>query len=318
MRALNNIFAKNYFLFNYLPLICQKPNLTYVDIGSAHHSNELVFFLQKYMEITQYCYDPFEEKNILKNKFNFNFGLSNDAKNQKFYENENPQTSSFYPVNDRYKQYFKKNYNKRYVTKTYNITTNKLDNMKIDNLNFIKIDTQGYNYEIIKGCENLLDVFSPIILIELWNFDIYKQQYNFGEIISLLKNKGYIMLDIEKSHQWNFEGDFTNFSRSKKAFVAGDALFIKEDILIGNNKNMHTSKIDFIIFLCLIDIFGFRNLALSLIQNKYLKDEDKEELFKFLVNLKSKTIYKITQNKLLNFIIRNIFKFNIHGINYHY
>ena len=91
-----------------------------------------------------------------------------------------------------------------------------IDNMKIDNLNFIKIDTQGYNYEIIKGCENLLDVFSPIILIELWNFDIYKQQYNFGEIISLLKNKGYIMLDIEKSHQWNFEGDFTNFSRSKK------------------------------------------------------------------------------------------------------
>ena len=60
--------------------------------------------------------------------------------------------------------------------------------MNLKNINIIKIDTKGYNYEILQGAKKTLNESFPVLIIEAWNFDIYKQNFNIGDQISILKN----------------------------------------------------------------------------------------------------------------------------------
>ena len=46
------------------------------------------------------------------------------------------------------------------------------------------------------------------MIIEAWNFDIYKQNFNIGDQISILKKMGYVLLDIENSHSWRVSNNY--------------------------------------------------------------------------------------------------------------
>lgn len=48
-----------------------------------------------------------------------------------------------------------------------NINVNSLDNLCINNVDFIKIDVEGHEYEVLKGAEKLIKRDKPIILIEI-------------------------------------------------------------------------------------------------------------------------------------------------------
>jgi FkbM family methyltransferase len=61
--------------------------------------------------------------------------------------------------------------------------------------NFIKIDTQGYELEILKGAERSLRTCGALIL-ELNFIDIYKAAPMADEVIGWLKSRGFTIYDI--------------------------------------------------------------------------------------------------------------------------
>tara|TARA_B100001027_G_C16258769_1_gene328316 strand:- start:524 stop:1465 length:942 start_codon:yes stop_codon:yes gene_type:complete len=310
----NSFLFKNYFLINKVNKLLNDKSFHFIDIGSAHHSSNLGNILKKNFEVIEYNFDPLEISDEKKN--NYNFCLSDQNRDISFFENENTPTSSAYEVGEKYKDIFSENFKKRKTLKVNKVKGRTLSSFQIKKINFLKIDTQGYVYEILNGGKDLLIKNSPLILLELWNIDIYKQAFDLGEIFSFLKKIGYVMLEIEKSHMWD-TNNYYFFNRSKKVFIACDVLFIKEEIINGDIIGL--SKDDFIKLCSILDIYGFRNIVIKFIEiNKILDLEEKTILNNLLINKKTKIIDKLCKNKISNYLIRKFFNFNINGINLHY
>lgn len=74
-----------------------------------------------------------------------------------------------------------------HVEETVNGETimNTLDGMAInDHIEFVKIDVEGYEYEVLKGAENTIARDKPDIFVEI--FDV-----NYDKVNNLLKRMGY-------------------------------------------------------------------------------------------------------------------------------
>tara|TARA_B110000971_G_scaffold202742_1_gene222732 strand:+ start:482 stop:1228 length:747 start_codon:yes stop_codon:yes gene_type:complete len=108
-------------------------------------------------------------------------------------------SSTFSDINEN-SSYFKKKH--RYINKKkmnafyHNIETTVIPlskyliNRKIDNIDFLKIDTEGYELNVLKGLKNKIkDV--KIIFFEHHYNNMIKKNYNFADIHSLLINNKF-------------------------------------------------------------------------------------------------------------------------------
>jgi len=62
---------------------------------------------------------------------------------------------------------------------------------KINRINFMKIDTEGYEYKIIKGGIDSIEKFSPIMVIEFSKTNIETQGDTLEDLVDLLSSLGY-------------------------------------------------------------------------------------------------------------------------------
>ena len=132
----------------------------------------------------------------------------------------------------------------------YEVNVVTLDNKfeKLEKLNFIKIDAEGNEFEILKGCKNLINKFSPIIYFEYSS----RQDPNTLESVNFLDSLDY----VSYSHVTPL---FTvdNFNKNKVNIFSTSASFMilsipigmldtaLELILIKNNcKKIIRSKVD--------------------------------------------------------------------------
>lgn len=142
----------------------------------------------------------------------FNIGLGSKKRVFPFYRNPDSGSNSFYKINI-YGDCFvlsnstvaKKNHNKKtpkevleFNTKI-NVSVDTLDNIckkkSIKKIDILKIDTQGFEEEVLKGATNMLkNVF--IIELEIIFSDIYKKSSKFGAIDSLLSYNGFNLWEI--------------------------------------------------------------------------------------------------------------------------
>ena len=69
-------------------------------------------------------------------------------------------------------------------------------NVKEKNL-FLKIDTQGYEFEVLKGAEKIINKFKGI-LVEVSLTHLYEGQKNWLEIIEFIQSKGFLVWSIDR------------------------------------------------------------------------------------------------------------------------
>ena len=83
---------------------------------------------------------------------------------------------------------------------------------KIEQIDFLKIDTEGYEYEILKGAsENLKNI--KIILFEHHYDDMIEKGYKFSDINNiLLKNNFKQIFKIKMPFRKTFEYIYLNKS----------------------------------------------------------------------------------------------------------
>ena len=247
-----------------------------LDVGAQGGFNSDKFFPEKYNKyfkplLVEPLGDSLEDKQnshtIIKK------GFWSSAGDRKLYVlNNRPQSSSMYEPDKKSLTIYdfkEKDFYLFDVGKTIMVEcdtlSSSLKKLNINNLDYLKIDTQGAELEVLKGLEN----FRPLMIkCEVQIFPMYKNQPNWSEVVNTLYRLGYMISD------WKEIG-----SHSTKTPVEMDMIFIP-NFLIEPGKNLISKKEKEFISLMLISgqikllkkISKILNLGHSEI---YMKTEDR-------------------------------------------
>ena len=180
----------------------------FFDVG-AHKGETLKLFSNNFNIREFYCFEPspinFEylKKKNLRNKKNikiFNFGLGDKESVLAFNQLEESSSSTLVDINQDSNYYKKKqkilnflnlNRDKR---KKINVNMHCLSEFmkkeSIDKIDILKIDTEGYEYKVIKGAkENIKNI--QYIYFEHHFDNMLKKGYSFSDIHRYLTKNGF-------------------------------------------------------------------------------------------------------------------------------
>jgi FkbM family methyltransferase len=134
-------------------------------------------------------------------------GLSNRVGNQTFYVTVNPLDSSLLPPNKEYLA----NYELRphfELEREVDVPCTRYDTLYYQGRapapDAIKIDVQGFEYEVLLGFGGLLEACLGVEL-EAHFYQLYRGQKVLQDIVGLLSNYGMVLRNLEPSP--NFDGD---------------------------------------------------------------------------------------------------------------
>ena len=184
----------------------------FLDVG-AHKGESINFFLKnmKIKKIISFEASPLTFKILTKMKDRYlkkfpkteiiieNIALGSENKEVSFKQFNESSSSTLSNINEQSK-YFKKKFkllnffsNKKvYGTFKIKIETlsNYLEKNNIDKVGFLKIDTEGYEYEILKGMKDKIK-FVDIVMFEHHYDNMIKKNYTFLDINELLKQHNF-------------------------------------------------------------------------------------------------------------------------------
>lgn len=232
MKYLIRSFLQIYFgkhtkkLLNLLVNIQRDNKLNLIDIGAAGGLEPRWKSIRKLLKC--YLFEPDERSrsllNIADGDIIINAALSDRATNGTFNLCRRGQVSSIYKPNTDFINLFP-DANRFDIISSEAISFNNLDNIiDVDNhdIDFIKLDVQGAEVNILKGADKVLSGHVIGLEVEVEFHPIYQDQPLFGDISELLKSKGYEFFDFTNLCRWE-RNQFTTYGQC----VFGDALFMK-------------------------------------------------------------------------------------------
>jgi len=192
----------------------------------AHYGEEFQEYLKNNIKII-HGFEPVKKnykilnKNVkkLKGKIKiYPFALGNENKSEKkifLSDNNEAQSSSFLKPLLHLDQHPEISFNESEVVKI-----RRLDNFKIKNSNFMSIDVQGFELEVLKGAKRTLKEID-YIYCEVNTAETYKKNPLIKDIDYYLKNYNFLRVETFFPYHRKF------FFLPKKKLSWGDALYIK-------------------------------------------------------------------------------------------
>ncbi len=206
-RAINFLNEKKYsanntYSFeNNIEQLLQDRKLVALDVGAQGGFNSDSFFPKKYNKyFKSILVDPIKNFSEKSSNTYIKKGLWSHKDNKKFYIlGKRPGSSSMYePDKESLKIYgFKKNdFHLFDVTKTETIEcdtiNSSLNSLNINSLDYLKLDTQGAELEILKGLGN----YRPLLIkCEVQIYPMYKNVPSWTELLYFLSKLNYIVSD---------------------------------------------------------------------------------------------------------------------------
>jgi len=182
---------------------------TFIDIG-ANIGQTSLNLSKKLGTIphTVLAFEPFPftfnklETNIGLNSFNsikiFNVALGNEKKTIEM-EMSCLTNSGGYKISPK---------NSSFKDQLVQVDQEKLDDYYSleDLINFIKIDVEGYEMEVLKGAEQIIKKHKPVLVIELNDKSLINQNSTAKQVVQFIKNLGYeVIYDLSTNKQVELE-----------------------------------------------------------------------------------------------------------------
>ena len=252
--------------------LLKKNKITALDVGAQGGFNSDNFFPNQYNQYFQsILVEPIkDEANKFKGqKFVINKGLWSNKEKKNLYVLDNRLgSSSMYMPNEEafdLHRIKKKDFQNYKVTRTIQIDcdtiSNQLSELNIKMLDYLKIDTQGAELEILKG----IGSFRPLFLkIEAHFFSIYKNTPSWHELVNFLYEMNYVLID------WKGIG---NHSTRIPAEV--DMIFIPN---FNNDSGKELIKANIEKFTSLMLIFGQLKVLQVILKRFKISDNKIEQL----------------------------------------
>ena len=258
--------------------LLKKNKITALDVGAQGGFNSDNFFPNQYNQYFQsILVEPIkDEANKFKGqKFVINKGLWSNKEKKNLYVLDNRLgSSSMYMPNEEafdLHRIKKKDFQNYKVTRTIQIDcdtiSNQLSELNIKMLDYLKIDTQGAELEILKG----IGSFRPLFLkIEAHFFSIYKNTPSWHELVNFLYEMNYVLID------WKGIG---NHSTRIPAEV--DMIFIPN---FNNDSGKELIKANIEKFTSLMLIFGQLKVLQVILKRFKISDNKIEQLEDYYFN----------------------------------
>ena len=243
--------------------------ISFIDIGAS------IQIIQRWKKIDKrnlnyHLFEPNqkEAKKLLKNKVFYDdyqvydFALSNKNETRKLFITKGIYQSSFLKPNHNFLNKFT-NSNRYKISKINKVKAKKLDHIIMGKPDFIKIDVQGFNYEILEGSSRTLKNTLGID-IEVDFQEIYQKEILFGKIDEFLNNKDFEFIDFTYLCRW----ERNSFSGNGQC-IFGNALFLKKtEIALKYNKEQLVKYLSIALLYNKFDLAEFVLKRTNKIENK--------------------------------------------------
>lgn len=208
-RVINYLQEKSYFSnerYNFsekLNYLLKNEKLIALDVGAQGGFNSDNFFPTRYNSFFDcIMVEPIksEAEKIKNAKYIITKALWSKKERKKFFilDKRLGSSSMFKPDREKFDLHDikKKEFENYDVTRTIELECDTLENslksLNIKNLDYLKIDTQGAELEILKG----IGKYRPFLIkIEVHIFSMYKNTPNWHELVNLLYNFNYVLID---------------------------------------------------------------------------------------------------------------------------
>ena len=208
-RVINFLHEKSYNSnnkYNFTSLIekfLQKNKIIALDVGAQGGFNSDNFFPKKYNSFfDEVLIEPInsEAKKLENKKFIINKGLWSSKTKKKLYvlDNRLGSSSMYEPNNINFDLHNikEKKYSDYQVTRSIEVEcdtlTSQLESINIKHLDYLKIDTQGAELEVLKGLGNYRPIF---IKVEVHFFSMYRDVPSWHQLINHLYELNYVLID---------------------------------------------------------------------------------------------------------------------------
>ena len=283
-RIINFLSEKSYNSnnkYNFVSLIeklLKNEKIISLDVGAQGGFNSDNFFSEKYNAFFEdILIEPIKEEanKLKKKKISINKGLWNKKEKKKLYilDNRLGSSSMFEPDEKQFDLHNikKKDLNNFKITRTVEVDcdtiTSQLSELNIKNLDYLKIDTQGAELDILRG----LGDYRPVLLkIEVHLFSMYKNVPSWHNLMNYLYELNYVLID--------FKGIGSHKTRVP---VEDDMLFIPN---FNNESGKELIKKNKEKFISLMLIFGQISLLQVLMKRLKINNEEIEQLEDYYFN----------------------------------
>ncbi|WP_414549965.1 FkbM family methyltransferase [Anabaena sp. CCY 0017] len=209
-----------------------------------------------------------ELKNINWTEKHIPLALGKSIEEKTLYVTKHPMCSSLYPPNEPYTDRFSSLPELCNLDFTMDIETTTLDAFcaeeGINTIDFLQIDVQGAELDVLKGASEILNRGVLGIQTEVEFSHIYANQPLFADVDAYLRGHGFTLFDLTPAYRVRARSPIASKIRSGQ-MLWGDAFYLQDPI--GENVNPVVKELSKILKIaCIADILGFPDYALELLE----------------------------------------------------
>lgn len=248
--------------------LLENNKINVIDIGCRGGATPELIFLYKHINLIGFDADKDEVYNLNNNKelafqFNtvvfYNYALDAEEGIKTLYLTRSRGSSSLYRPNSKHKSLFSSSSGLDIMSEIQ-LKTEKLDVVvgkeMIKDVDFIKLDTQGTELNILKGAEKFLLPNILMVESEVEFQEAYENQPLFPELDIFLREHDFTLLYLNRVYERINTLNSNKYGYSKGLLTFGDVLYVKS---ISASQDFTSEKI--VKFIVLLANYGYYDYA---------------------------------------------------------
>jgi FkbM family methyltransferase len=209
-----------------------------------------------------------EERQVNWTEKHIPIALGKAAEERTLYVTRHPMCSSLYPPNEPYLARMAGLPELVNLDFSFEVDTITLDQFcqeeQVNEIDFLQIDVQGADLDVLTGAINILNRGTTAIQIEVEFSQLYIGQPLFADVDSFLRQNDFTLFDVSKSYGLRARSPIRSTVRGGQ-LLWGDAFYFR-DLMRDDMSEQFKSPDKLLKLACIADILNFPDYALEVLE----------------------------------------------------